>query len=160
MLPALHREENDVITIGIDSSTKSCGIAVYKNGEYYTSFVKKFPGTFDIEKLKMIVDYFNELFNDAIPDIVIIEEPLAVRNGRISRHLNLVGGAIFACAHSYCLLVDFIHNKTAKSLMKTKTKDDSLKAAKEITGKDCETDDESDAILLVESYKKIVYGSN
>lgn len=154
-LPIPTRSDNDVITVGIDSSTKSCGIAIYRNGEYERSFTKTFEGTFDVEKLKLIIEFFNEFFADLLPDIVIIEEPLAIRNGRITRHLNLLGGAIFSSAYSLCQCVDFIHNKTVKKLMGVKTKEDSVKKAKGLLGVDCQTNDESDAILIVESYKKI-----
>lgn len=151
----MQRNKDDIITIGVDASTRSCGIAVYKNGVYDTSYVKTFPGTFTFEKLKTIIEYFNEMFTDLLPDIVLIEEPLAIRNGRVTRHLNLVGGAIFACAYGTCMTVDFLHNKTVKRLMGISSKADSMRLGKKISGRPCETDDESDAILIVESYKKL-----
>lgn len=155
----MKRGVNDIITVGVDPSTRSCGIAVYKNGAYEYSFTKEFSGIFDYKKLKTIIEYFNEFFTEVLPDIVIIEEPLAIRNGRVTRHLNLLGGAIFSCAYSLCSTVDFINNMTVKRLMGIKSKEDSLKRAADFCYKTCQTDDESDAILIVESYKKLVYGS-
>ncbi len=154
------RLDSDIVTVGIDASTKSCGVAVFVNGNYYSSFTKTFDGTFTYEKLKEIIDFFNQFFDDLVPDIVIIEEPLAVRNGRVTRHLNLVGGAIFSSAYSYCQTVDFIHNRTVKKLMNIKTKQDSIDKALKLYNIACKTDDESDAIMLVEAYKCLTIGSS
>lgn len=151
----MRKSDNDIVTIGIDSSTRSIGVAIYVNGEYADSFVKEFPGTFSFEKLKTMLDYFNELFIDLTPDIVLIEEPIAARNGRVTRHLNIVGGAIFSSAYTQCLLVDFVNISTWKHIMGVKNKQDSLEKARLICKRDCSTDDESDAILIVESYKKL-----
>lgn len=150
------KKATDTITIGIDQSTQSCGISVYKNGRYSTSFVKKFTGTFDLDKLKTICTFFEGLFYFYEPQIVLLEEPLSVRNGRVTRHLNQLAGAIVSVAFRFSPTVDMIHNRTIKSLMGVKSKGDSVKTASSITGKIISSDDESDSVLIVESYKKII----
>ncbi len=150
------KKATDTVTIGIDQSTQSCGISIYKNGKYMDSFVKKFTGTFDLEKLKTICTFFESLFYFYEPQIVLLEEPLSVRNGRVTRHLNQLAGGILSVAFRFSPTVDMIHNRTIKSLMSAKTKEESKKTASSIIGKIISSDDESDSILIVESYKKIV----
>jgi len=144
------------ITIGIDSSSSCCGIAIFEDGIYKESFAKVFDGPYNIQKFRTMTTYFDNLLADYLPDIVLLEEPLAVRNGRVTRVLNQVGGMIFGLASTYAKTIDTIHPKTVKSRMKIKDKKDSIIRAKQITGKTCTTDDESDAILIVETYKVLV----
>ena len=144
------------ITIGIDSGSHFCGVAVFENGIYKESFYLEFPGTYSLVKLREIVSRFNEIFKKYKPTIVVIEEPLAVRNGKVTRMLNLIGGSIFSQACAECDTVDFIHNKTLKRLQDIKTKEESIEKAKIISLKDNLIDDEADAILLVDSYIKLV----
>lgn len=142
--------------MGIDSSSKSCGIAIFLDGRYEQSWVQTFDDTFSIQKFRNMTLYFDELFKAHKPDIVLLEEPLAVRNGRTTRTLNLIGGMIFGLASSRAKTVDMLHNRTIKSKMGFKTKDESKEKALELHDVRVKTDDESDAILLVDTYIKLV----
>lgn len=143
-------------TIGIDTSSRSVGVAIFEDGSYKRSFTAVFEGNFTIQKFRDMVDYFNELFLTEMPDIVILEEPLSARNGRTTRVLNQIAGMVFGLASSYAHTIDMIHGATIKKQMGFKTKEESIARAKDIYGVNCSTDDESDAILLVGTYIKLV----
>lgn len=149
-------ETTAVKTIGIDSSSTCCGIAIFENGIHKKSFAKEFPGPYTIQKFRIMTEYFDQLFAEEMPDIVLLEEPLSARNGKVTRILNQVGGMIFGLASSYAKTIDMIHGATIKKQMGFKTKGESKQKAKEIFGITCATDDESDAILLVGTYIKLI----
>ena len=138
--------------MGIDSSSRICGIAVFKDQALISSQILKFKETFSLDKFKTIIDSFAILIKVHKPDLVILEDPLAVRNGKTTRILNQIAGGILALAVLYKIDIMTIHNKTVKHLVGIKTKEDSLAMAKLLYGKTCSTADESDAILLVRSY--------
>lgn len=145
------------ITIGVDSSTTNCGVAIYEDGVLIGTALFTFKGKYDFEKLRLIVSEFDDLFSDCSPDIVLIEEPAPVRASRAVTGLNQVAGAIFSCAMSHGAFVDMIHNRTVKRLMQTKTKEDAIRLASTLwTGEVSEH--EADAVLVVEAYKKLVKG--
>lgn len=150
------RNDEDTLTIGVDPSSTNCGIAVYLNGKYEHSFAQPFKGTFSMEKFNDIIDFFNVLFEAEMPDVVVIEEPQSVRGAKTTKMLNRIVGAIYACARSYSMFVDFIPASTVKGKMEYKTKEESIALGSQIKGAPCDTDDESDAIMVVESYMKKV----
>lgn len=142
--------------LGIDSSSTNCGVSVYINGKFIEVKSLPFKGTFDFSKLNLIIKTFSELFDTYKPQMIVIEEALSARNGKVTRTLNQIFGAILAVC---CLKnIDYIsiHPSQVKSLVKIKHKEESLEKALELTGKNCNNNDESDSILLVEAYKRLI----
>lgn len=147
------------VTIGIDPSTTCCGIAIFRSGKLVRTTALKFKDTYDYHKLKNISLAFRKLFKGYEPDLVIIEEPFvfSVAGTRGISSLNQVAGAIFSEALNYTNEVILMHNSTVKKTLDLKGKD--IKAimmakAKEFYDEEYETQDEADAVLLVEAYKK------
>jgi len=152
------KEKKKIITIGIDSSTTNCGVAIYENGKFINAINYKFDGTFDLNKLKKIILGFDELFETYGPDLVVIEETVPIRNSRAVTSLNQVFGAIVSLAMAQGSWVNQVHNKVCKSTFKYKTKEEAIAIAKKLTKIKREiTEHEADAILVVETYKKIIF---
>lgn len=149
----------DTITLGVDSSTTNCGVAVFVNGKLKQTANFEFKGKYSIEKLKAISFTFNNLFADYSPDIVLIEEPAPVRNSRAITGLNQVAGAIAALGFYHGAHVDFVHNQTVKKTYKIKTKQDSINIVRRSfrVRKDM-TEHEADAVLVVSAYIKLYGG--
>lgn len=143
-----------MITIGIDSSTTNCGFALYDAGVFKDSDTFSFDGKYDLSKLEEIADVFHSLFEFWHPGLVIIEEPINVRNKRAAMSLSQVAGAIASKAWNVGATVNFLHNKTVKSLMGFKTKEESIALARKIGN--VANEHEADAVMLVEAYKKLI----
>jgi Holliday junction resolvasome RuvABC endonuclease subunit len=143
----------EVITMGIDSSSTNCGIAVFKNGTLTKTENIKFDGCYDLDKLTKITKVFQEKLEEHDPSIVIMEKPAPVRNSKALTSLNQVAGALWALALVRGVFIDEIHNKVLKKLMDIKTKEDSMAKVKELYGIEVKTDHESDAVLAVAAYK-------
>ncbi len=146
-------KEKPMITIGIDSSTTNCGIAVFENGSIINTCNYEFSGTYSLEKLKKITQTFIDILDAHKPDMVIMETPAPVRNSKTLTSLNQVAGALWGVAVSKDIFIDHMHNKTTKRIMGTKTKEDAINKVKELFDLEVETDHEADAILTVEAYK-------
>lgn len=144
-----------IITIGIDSSTTNCGVAIFENGVYKESTTYKFDGTYSLTKLTRIIKRFDEVFETHTPDLVILEETVPIRNSKAVTALNQVFGAIIASAMSYGGWVNQVHNKVCKKAFNYKTKDEAIAIAERITGRKKLSEHEADAILLVETYKEL-----
>lgn len=142
-----------MVTIGVDSSTTNCGIAVFRNGDLITTCNLEFSGRYDLDKLELIIQRFDELFKEHKPHMVILEQPAPVRNSRTLTALNQVAGAIWATAAMHGAFIDHMHNKIIKKIMEVKSKQDAIDRVKEKYGVVVETDHEADAILTVEAYR-------
>jgi Holliday junction resolvasome RuvABC endonuclease subunit len=142
-----------MITIGIDSSTTNCGVAIFENGTLLKTINYPFPGNYDLPKLEKITKTFIKLFSEQRPDMIILETPAPVRNSRTLTALNQVAGAIWGVAVSKGIFIDTMHNKTAKKVMGTKSKEDAVRKVEEVFGISVLTDHEADAVLVVEAYK-------
>ena len=142
-----------MITIGIDSSTTNCGLAVFENGTLKETCNYEFSGNYDLTKLERITKTFIEAFKKHKPDMIIMETPAPVRNSRTLTALNQVAGAIWGVAVSQGIFIDGMHNKITKRIMGTKTKEDAVKKVEEVFGILVETDHEADAVLTVEAYR-------
>lgn len=149
----------DTITLGVDSSTTNCGVAVFVNGKLSQTANFEFSGKYSVSKLKIIAFAFNNLFADYSPDIVLIEEPAPVRNSRAITGLNQVAGAIAALGFYHGAHVDFVHNRTVKKMFNVKTKEDSVGLVRRMfkVSKDI-TEHETDAVLVVMTYTKLYGG--
>lgn len=154
----------DTITIGIDPSTTSTGIAIYINGELHKTLSVKLPGKYDIEKLKSIICAVENIFETYNPDIVVIEEPFmfSFRFSSAISQLNQLYGALISLVMDYPSVIYPIHNQTVKKLFNIHGKNSKelkplmYSKAIELTEMDeFKTQDEADAVLMVEAYKVI-----
>ena len=142
-----------MVTIGIDSSTTNCGVAIFKNGDIVTTCNYEFSGTYNLDKLEKIISTFEGLFKEHNPAMVILETPAPVRNSKTLTALNQVAGAIWATAANSGAFIDQIHNKTIKKIMDVGSKEDAVKRVREKYGLKVKTDHEADAVLAVEAYR-------
>lgn len=150
------KKKSPMITIGVDSSTTNCGIAVFEDGTIVKTCNYQFSGTYDLLKLKKITQTFVEIFDEHSPDMVIMETPAPVRNSKTLTSLNQVAGAIWGVAISKGIFVEKMHNKKTKKILGTKTKEDAINKVRELFNLDVETDHEADAVLTVEAYRIFV----
>lgn len=150
------KKRKPVVTIGVDSSTTNCGVAIFRNGKLKKTYNYTFKGTYDLDKLDKIISTFDELFSKHKPNIVILERPAPVRNSKTLTALNQVAGAIWATAVAHGAFIDDIHNKSIKKIMNIKGKDEAIEKVKSEFGVEVETDHEADAVLTVEAYKIFV----
>src|SRR5690606_19712278 len=93
-----------------------------------------FDGKYDLTKLEQITKTFMEVFDEHKPQMIIMETPAPVRNSKTLTALNQVAGAIWGLAISRGIFVDAMHNKTAKKLMGTKSKEDAVRKVQEVFG--------------------------
>jgi Holliday junction resolvasome RuvABC endonuclease subunit len=149
-------EHPKMITIGVDSSTTNCGVAVFENGNLIHTKNFEFEGSYNLEKLEKITRVFKNLFTEYNPGMVILEAPAPVRNSKTLTALNQVAGAIWAVAVVNETFITDMHNKVIKKLLNIKSKQDSIDRVAEIFGLTVETDHEADAVLVVEAYKMMV----
>lgn len=152
-MPKTKSSAKRMITIGIDSSTTNCGVAIFENGALVKTCNYEFSGKYDLTKLEEITHTFMEVFDEYDPQMIILETPAPVRNSRTLTALNQVAGAIWGLAISRGIFIDTIHNKTAKKVMGTQSKEDAVKKVEELFGLLVETDHEADAVLVVEAYR-------
>lgn len=145
---------SEIITIGIDSSTRKNGIAIFGNEKLLETFSHEFEGTFDEDKLKEIARWYDNFFEDYDPQIIIIEETVPMQNSKAVTALNKVWGVIFAVALNHTEHVYAMHNKTAKRLVGATTKQGAVELMKEKYPRLLRnaSDDECDAVLITESY--------
>jgi Holliday junction resolvasome RuvABC endonuclease subunit len=144
----------DTITIGIDSSSKHCGYAIFKNGNLIKTDVFNYEGKYTLQKLGEVTKDFDTLFKKEKPHIVILESPAPVRNSRTLTMLNQIAGAIWSVAAVNGAFIDEIHNKKIKKIMEIKTKQDSIDKVQEIFNYQVANDHEADAVLAVKAYEK------
>lgn len=147
------RKKKNMVTIGVDSSTTNCGVAIFKNGALIDTYNYEFSGTYDLDKLEKIIQTFNKIFKEHKPHMVILERPAPVRNSKTLTALNQVAGAIWAAAAIHGAFIDHIHNKTIKKIMGVNSKQEAIDKVKKSYGKKVKTDHEADAVLAVEAYR-------
>ena len=143
----------EIITIGVDSSTTNCGVAIFRNGTLIETCNYAFPGIYDLDKLEKIITVFDKLFTKHKPQMVILEKPAPVRNSKTLTALNQVAGAIWATAAMHGAFIDDMHNKIIKKVMSVESKQDAIRIVKKNYGLDVLTDHEADAVLTVEAYR-------
>lgn len=142
-----------MITIGVDSSTTNCGIAIFENGNLIKTHNYTFDGTYTLDKLEKIVKTFDQLFEEHKPGLVIMEKPAPVRNSKTLTALNQVAGAIWSVAVLKEVFIAEMHNKIIKKIMNVKSKQDAIERVAEKFGIIVKTDHEADAVLTVEAYR-------
>ncbi|OGC47328.1 hypothetical protein A2886_00075 [candidate division WWE3 bacterium RIFCSPHIGHO2_01_FULL_42_13] len=152
-MPKSPKPLKEIITIGVDSSTTNCGVAIFRNGTLVETCNFTFPGTYDLDKLEKIISVFDKLFTKHKPQMVILEKPAPVRNSKTLTALNQVAGAIWATAAMHGAFIDDMHNKIIKKVMGIEGKHDAIRKVKESYGFEVVTDHEADAVLTVEAYR-------
>jgi hypothetical protein len=157
------------LIIGIDSSVHHIGIATYSRKYQPKTKLLNYPEDYSLPLLNEICNTIeDEVFSgeDLTCDrLCIIEEPLFPMPGlHFSKgitQLNQIAGALVRTAQTYGFDVIYLHNKTVKSRMGFKTKEESVAKAYEMYPYLIDiSDHESDALMLVETYKILRKGLN
>lgn len=98
----------DCTLCSIDASTKSSGIAVFKNGAYYSSTLLQFPDKqMNIRFSKMCLALIDQL-NSIQPDVIYMEEAAVVRNAQTQRFLVRLQGVVYGWAVEHSADCEFI----------------------------------------------------
>lgn len=163
------RSDYDLI-IGIDSSVHNVGVSIYIDiFEDHNPITRcfTFKDCYSLLSLFCICSKLeDEVFSQYTGEkrLVVIEEPLLpIKFSRSISQLNQIAGALAYLSHSYGFEVMYIHNRTVKSLMGFKSKDESVKVARKLyphLRKVTLTDHESDAVLLVEAFYMLERSKN
>jgi Holliday junction resolvasome RuvABC endonuclease subunit len=144
------------ITLGIDSGTRVCGFALYVGGRIGDTFSTTYMGTYDQDKLAYIVNDIGSFLEKSNVDFVVIEEPAPVRGSRAITSLNQVAGAIVGVCVARGIEFHMLHNAKAKSALGVRTKAQAVEKIKEMYPQlENVSDDECDAVLMVEAYMKL-----
>lgn len=145
--------------LALDISSVSTGWALFENGEYVKS------GVLDIhdkdDHLSYMMTAVDVLITEFKPDICVAEETILSRfNPRTFRTLTMIlGVAMYMCKENDIEFITLTPSAWRKLVSKEKKprKREELKKwdlakAKELFGKDFETDDEADAVLIGQAY--------
>jgi len=157
------KEIKELSILGIDQSSRSCGIAIFKGTTLTAVRTLTFADKYSLKKLEKIIKTFNDLISFLKPDIVIIEEPLVLHSGVTTKVLNQIAGAILTVAYINGAELHMIHNATVKrwngivgeAKGRGNVKAQSVKIVNERYKIECANSDESDAVLLVDTYVKL-----
>ncbi|MBI2414430.1 crossover junction endodeoxyribonuclease RuvC [candidate division WWE3 bacterium] len=149
-------KQKKMVTIGIDSSTTNCGVAIFENGKLLKTQNFEFSGTYSLDKLEKITKTFQTLFDKYNPGLIVLETPAPVRNSKTLTALNQVAGAIWATAIVKNIFIADMHNKVIKKLLNVHSKQEGIERVAELFGIIVKTDHESDAVLTVEAYRMMV----
>ena len=149
--------------ISLDTSTSKTGYAIYLDGEYQES------GIIDCSENKVIRTRINEMIAQLYelierenPQIIVMETTVVTRNIEAQRNLTFILGAIMGKCVEKKIAYDSLRptewrNKVKNKDEKLPRKRDELKIwgrdkVFELYGKDIESDDISDAILIGRAY--------
>jgi len=145
-----------VKTLGIDTSSRKQGLAVYIDGVLDKTYAHEFEGKYDLTKLLEIITWYDNFFKKHKPNIVVVEKPAPVRNSRAVTMLNQVVGGVVAVAFYNGAYANYMHNATAKAQFGTMKKEIAVDHIRKMYPElEDATDDELDAVLMVEAYMKL-----
>lgn len=80
----------------IDASTKSTGISVFKNGEYFSSTLIQYSDKIMDERFKKMSDSILLFLEDNQPNVIYMEEAVVIRNAQTQRFLVRLQGVVYA----------------------------------------------------------------
>jgi len=148
----------------VDASTRFLGLALYVNGELKEVFGWSNLMPFSLDKLETMFKYFNQILLKHGVDHIVIEKPAPVRFSKTLTSLNQCVGVLIGCAFSNGVTVDFVHNRTAKKIMKITEKgkagkQQAINITKLLYPKFADqiiTDHIADAIIVGEAYKVLM----
>jgi len=143
-------------TLCVDASTTHVGLALFHGIVPVATSTLEFKGTYDLTKLRCIVDEFESYVSDkADIDLIIIEQPIAMlRNSATVSSLGQVAGALAAIGFMYKCKVEYVHPMKVRKCMGTKCKEDTIKKAKKLFGLKV-GEHGADALMLYPTYQKI-----
>lgn len=81
--------------IGLDTSTKSTGVAIYHNGKLGATLLLTSNIKDSDERMSDMVLQIYSLIDDYKPDIIAIETPSVARNVNVQRELTMLWGAVY-----------------------------------------------------------------
>lgn len=152
--------------ISFDTSTNKTGYSIFLNGEYHASGIldcsnDKIVRTRTLEMIKQIY----AVIEAENPDIIITETTVVTRNAEAQRNLTYILGAIIGKCVEKCIAYDSLRPSEWRRKVCNKDenfprKREELKAWSkekvfELYGKDIESDDISDSILIGRAYCNI-----
>ena len=149
--------------ISIDSSTKSTGYSLFVNGKFkYKSRIDHGDVKDGQARLAEMMKDLNNMIDEQLPDIVVWETPVVIRNPQTQRDLSMLAGAIMGkCIENNVFYYQFRPTEWRKLVSgkdeKLPRKRDELKTwgrqkVKELFGIEVESDDESDSMLIGQAY--------
>ena len=151
-----------MLMLCVDASTSHFGFAWFKNGKLIKVEGTHIPGKFDLDKLRLIYLGLNSLFSSDV-EHVVFEQPAPIRFSSALTSINQTFGVLVGICLERKITVDWVHNRTVKSIMKITAKGKAGKAESMARARQMhtrfmnkiKTDHISDAILIGETYKII-----
>lgn len=156
----------------IDASTREFGLAYFTDGKLHHVKNISVDGIYgrNLDKAHEIYKQFDGIFLQSTiyqklaVDHVVFEEPVPIHNSKAVTSINQIIGVLIGMCFERNLTVDWVHNRTVKSLMginkkgkegKQQSKDIAKSRYPEFAT-EIITDHISDAILVGETYKLIM----
>ena len=151
------------IMLTLDTSTTCTGAAVWKNGELQSvTSLYSTPGELcrDMEMIKEIILYIVKIK----PDIVICEDLNVINNIAVAKKLSGIIGAVNGVCIYKNIFFDKISPKIWRKLItgentppkhRKELKQWDIEQVKILFNIDVKNDDEADAVLLGEAYKRL-----
>ena len=149
--------------IAMDTSSNSTGIAIFIDGKLSRHFLidlKKIKNTDD--RIKEMIRQIYKVIVEESPDIIVTELTVVTRNAQAQRNLTIILGAIYGKCIEKDIWYESFRPTVWRSLINTdikpsgKKREDfktwSIQIVSDKYNAYCETDDESDAILIGEAY--------
>lgn len=149
--------------IAMDTSSNSTGIAIFVDGKLSRHFLidlKKIKNTDD--RIKEMIGQIYNIIEKERPDIIVTELTVVTRNAQAQRNLTVILGAIYGKCIEKDIWYESFRPSEWRSLIHTdikpsgKKREDfkswSLQIVSDKYKVQCDTDDESDAILIGEAY--------
>lgn len=154
-----------MIILGLDISTKSTGVSVFRDKELIYSTVIASAKTNVYDRIELITSKVEQIVKEYKPDKVIAEqpEPAFVKNNLdVYRKLTFAHGAICLMLNHYKLNMELCTSshwraqvgiKTGRGVTRAMLKPQDIAKVKELYNKTV-NDDEADAILIGLAYAK------
>lgn len=147
----------------IDASTSHFGFALYVNGKLTEVFGMDFEGVYDTSKLESMWSAFCTVFAKQKINHIVIEKPVPMQFSKAVVQINQVIGMICSVAFFQGITIDWVHNRTAKSIVGITKKGkegkkqgiELMKALYPTFADRIISDHIADAIVIGEAYKAI-----
>ena len=158
-----------MIVMGLDISTTSTGVSVFKNGELQSSFIIQPEGKLMVDRFVPMLKGIIETIWKNNPDVIGIEDTYVGVDGNTVKFLTRLQGAVigwcFENGKQYHTFVPnvwrshlgFIFFENGKMVKRDRMKKQSMEYVKTHFDMDCK-DDEADAICIGLFTDKIISG--
>ena len=147
--------------LALDCSTKSTGIAIFKDKEFLAKGCITASSTDLFKRIHKMVDSINEVITQAAIDAIVMEEviPDHAKNTQTFKALMYLQAAVMMMVHDNHpnVKVELIYPgswrsqagiKTGRGVKRETLKDADIRRAQEVFGAQQLNDDEADAILI------------